>query len=179
MKILSFDQGSSISGWAILEDGVLIASGIIDLHKEKVIETRIQHMAYELKKIILEAHPDRIAFEDIALQDSAKVVIWLGRLQGYMQMLCWEYQIPFSIYLPTSWRKTIGISPVKLNEDGKKVRKKRKELKADACQVVFDKYGMSVSDDIADAILIGLCDYIKNNELKENEDNGTDNECDN
>lgn len=170
MKILAFDQGSSISGWSVIQDGQLIDFGVIDLHKEKNIEPRMQHMAQEIKNKISEIAPDKIVFEDVALQDSPKVVIWLGRLQGYLQMLCWESNIPYSIYLPTSWRKVVGISSTKPNEDGKKVRKKRKELKEDACKIIFDKYKLSVSDDIADAILIGLCDYIKTEELKENEE---------
>ena len=170
MKILAFDQGSSISGWSLIENGQLIDSGAIDLHKEKNIEPRIKHMAQELRKKIEETQPDKIVFEDVALQDSPKVVIWLGRLQGYIQMMCWESDIPYSIYLPTAWRKVIGISPTVVNSDGKKVRKKRKALKEDACRIVFEKYGLSVGDDIADAILIGLCDYIKTEELKENED---------
>ena len=144
---MSIDQGTSISGWAILEDGVLQRQGVIDLHKEKNIDLRIKHMVEELRSLILSEHPDRIAFEDI--------------------MLCWEYEIPFEIYLPISWRKVVGISSVKKSDEGKTIRKKRKELKEDACNLVLSKYSLAVSDDIADAILIGLCDHIKTEESKE------------
>ena len=164
---MSIDQGTSISGWAILEDGVLQRQGVIDLHKEKNIDLRIKHMVEELRSLILSEHPDRIAFEDISAQESPRVVILLGRLQGCLIMLCWEYEIPFEIYLPISWRKVVGISSVKKSDEGKTIRKKRKELKQDACNLVLSKYSLAVSDDIADAILIGLCDHIKTEESKE------------
>lgn len=106
-------------------------------------------MGMEIYKKITEMSPDMIAIEDVSLQNpNVKTIVQLARLQGMiMQSVSLLGDIPIEIYSPSSWRKLVGI------QTGRGV--KRTELKSAAIQLVADLYDINVSDDIADAILLG------------------------
>ena len=65
MRILALDQATAISGYAILEDGVCVESGVIDLSKDKDAERRIGYMMTSLCYIIATSNTDLVVFEDI------------------------------------------------------------------------------------------------------------------
>ena len=44
MKILSFDQATKISGWAVFNEDQYVDSGVIDLHKNLDTEARTKQI---------------------------------------------------------------------------------------------------------------------------------------
>lgn len=60
--------------------------------------------------------------------------------------------IPYEVFYPTNWRKVLGF------KQGSGT--KRSELKQQAIDMIYDRYGITATNDEADAICIGMA-YIK------------------
>lgn len=68
----------------------------------------------------------------------------LAHVQGALIVTCIENNIPYKIVPPATWRSSCGVKG-----------KVRSEYKPAAQKHVLDKYGLNVTDDVADAICIG------------------------
>lgn len=148
-KILAFDQSLSITGYAVFEDSNLAKFGAIDLHQEKDAWVRTQLMYLKIDHLIASVAPDVVIIEDVALRQSVKTLIMLARLQGSMMRAAWIRNIPVYLYPASTWRREVGI------HQGKDT--KRGELKQLAMELVRQSYGITVKNDVAEAICIGLC----------------------
>lgn len=162
MVILAFDQSTVKTGWSVFEDGRLVESGVYDIHKEKDVEKRSAQMYEFLVRKTLVTLPDVIAAEEVSLQNpNVKTIVELARVQGLIQAA--SYSLPQEVrvvfYTPSKWRKAVGI------QTGKGI--KRAELKKAAVHMVFAQYNKDVSDDEADAILIGQAACSLSTENKE------------
>lgn len=108
--------------------------------------------------------PDEVIFEDIQLQKfgdgEEAVVVYkkLAHLQGVLMNYCFESGIPFKVVPPATWRANSKIKGKSRTEKKKSAQLKIKEL-----------YDVSVSQDEADAILIGKwgAEENKNDEMIE------------
>lgn len=150
MKILAFDQSTQKTGWAVFENGTLLRSGVFDFHKEKDINKRSYEFWTRAHSLVVDEQPDMIAAEGVSLQNpNVKTIVELARVQGVIQAASYtdDRQIPTEFYMPATWRKVVGI------QTGRGI--KRAELKKAAIELVSLIYGKQVTDDEADAILIG------------------------
>ena len=83
MRIVSLDQSTRCSGYAVFEDGQYIESGVIDMNKSKLeTDKRSFEMAKEIWKIIKKYKPQEIILEDVQQQTNPKVIVTLARLSG-------------------------------------------------------------------------------------------------
>ena len=160
IKLISIDQSSVKTGYAIYEDNKLIKYDIIDLTKEKDLELRFRNMCSEIHKLIQDNSPDYVVLEDVALQTNPSTLTTLARLQGAIIQSLLIYKIPYSIYKPSSWRKVLCFS------QGRGIA--RKELKKQAIKYVKDKFDIDAKEDICEAICIGQA-RLKQNKLKKEE----------
>ena len=79
----------------------------------------------------------------------------LGRLQGQLSRILWEFEIPYDIILETTWITAFGTY-------GK--NSKREERKADVMAKVNEMYGLDITvDDISDAI--GIAYYVSQSQI--------------
>lgn len=150
MRILAFDQSTQKTGWAFFVDGGLLDSGVCDLHKEKDVDVRLRGLCRFASELISKQQPDLITAEGVSLQNpNVKTIVELARVQGLLQAAAYSLptEVPIVFYMPATWRKAVGI------QMGRGV--KRAELKKAAIAMVAERYGKQVSDDEADAILIG------------------------
>lgn len=152
-RILAFDQASITSGWSVFDGQKLIKYGNWTSHgvhsTERIAQTK-QWMASMIKKW----NPDKIIFEDIQLQthkknpeETVEMVITfkkLAHLQGVLKNYCYESGFNYKVVPPGTWRH---YSSVKGNN--RTDQKKSAQLRVKAL------YDISVSQDEADAILIG------------------------
>lgn len=83
---------------------------------------------------------------------SPKTMRQLSQLQGVIIGFCQMCDIPYEIFYPSAWRKMLGF------KQGSGT--KRSDLKQQAIDMIYDRYGISVTNDEADAICIGIA-YIK------------------
>ncbi len=99
-----------------------------------------------INNIVIDAwKPDYIIMEDIQQQHGAVLTYKvLAMLLGIIEVTCAEKEVPHEIVSPNVWRKFAGTCG-----------KTRQEEKMLSVATVKQKYGVAVSDDVAEAILIG------------------------
>jgi Holliday junction resolvasome RuvABC endonuclease subunit len=148
MKILSFDQASVVTGWALFDNKTYIESGVIKKNKSTPITERVPSMALAICAKVKEIKPDAVIIEDIQSQSSVKTVIDLARLQGGIIMYCASKGIPIEIYHPSTWRKTLGFV--------QGARVKRDELKKQATEYIKALGFNIASEDESEAVCINL-----------------------
>ena len=149
MRVMSFDQSTRVSGYAVFDDGKYIRSGVIDMSKSKLeTDKRSFEMAKRLWKLLQEYKPQVLIIEDTQQQNNVKTVITLARLQGMIIGYAEAHGIKVHILLPTQWRKALGYS------QGAKV--KRQELKQQSIDFVKTNSGLSLSEDECEAICEGI-----------------------
>ena len=148
MKILSLDQSSRFTGYAVYEDTNLIKWGLINTHHYSSSENRYNAMCAAIDKLLIDYKPDVVVFEDVSMRQSIKTLIQLSRLQGSIIYMATSKGIEYRIYAPTQWRGIIGL------KQGSKI--KRPELKKEAIDFVKQIYEIDINDDTAEGVCIGL-----------------------
>lgn len=151
-RILAFDQASITSGWSVFDNEELIGYGKWSSDGSKSTE-RIAKTKYWIASMIKKWKPDEVIFEDIQLHSFQKngmtgdaVITFkkLAHLQGVLKNYCYEMGLPYQVVPPATWR---AYSEVK--------GKERTDKKRSAQLIVKKYYDVSVTQDEADALLIG------------------------
>lgn len=149
LRVVSFDQSTRCSGYAVFEDGEYIESGIVDMSKSKLeTDKRSFEMAKELWKIIKKYKPDEIVLENVQQQSNPATMIVLARLAGMIIGYAEAHNVHVHILLPSQWRKALGYS------QGAKV--KRQELKQQSIDYVKENFGLDLPEDQCEAIAEGV-----------------------
>ena len=149
MRLMSCDQSTRVSGYAIFDDGEYVHSGMIDMNKSKLeTDARSFKMAEEIWKVIEKYKPDHLILENVQQQSSPKTVIILARLAGMIIGYAEAHGVKTHILLPSQWRKALGYS------QGAKV--KRTELKQQSLDYVKEHLGMDLPEDQAESCCIGI-----------------------
>ena len=155
--IIGIDGASKKTGIAVIHDGKLRYT-LLDYHKISDAEERITEMTKGITEFIGQYSPATIWMEDTWTSRNPKVSQMLTTILGGVRYWSTMNECEFNTILPSSWRKRLG-----MNEHGAK----RDELKHKSIEFVSDKFGVEVSDDIADAICIAI---VGNMIIKENKD---------
>lgn len=103
---------------------------------------------------IVQANVNYVVFEDVSLQTNVSTLILLAQIQGAIINTCVMNDICYSVYKATFWRSKLGFNQSR--------NVKRPELKQQAKDYVFNKYGLKLKEDLCDAICIGEA-FIKEN----------------
>ena len=152
MNLLSLDQSSRITGYAIFKDEQLIKYGKIEL-EDKNIGLRLYKLRQEIEKIIKEYNIEFVIFEDIQLQSNVQNNIStfkiLSEVFGVIYELLTEMKIPNKSILAVTWKSKLKIKG-----------KTRQEQKKSAQSFVLEKYNIKPTQDEADAICIGLSEIL-------------------
>lgn len=148
MKLLSIDQSTKATGWAIFDDTDLILHGVIAPKSGEDLWERMQIIRNEVDRLIKENKPKAVVIEGIAMLRDQQALIKLGQLQGLIMASAFSRHIPIDIYMPTHWRKLNGF------KQGGGV--KRDFLKQQAIDMIEKDYGLSPTEDEAEAIAIGV-----------------------
>ena len=148
-RVLSFDQSTRCTGWAVFENNEYIESGTIDMSKSKLdTNERSFEMAKEIWKVIKKYKPSHIVIEDTQQQNNVKTVIILARLQGEIAGYAEAHGVKVHILLPSQWRRVLDYS------QGPKV--KRQELKQQSIDYVKNNFGLELSEDECEAVAEGV-----------------------
>lgn len=146
-KLLSIDESSKKTGWALFEDGKLVSYGLIDKSKDKDSEHRLNDMCRDILSILKKYKPNEIICEHPQGQGSNVLVVgMLCQIVGVIRAYAIEKNVNFQEVTPSVWRKYLGL---------KQGKKKRAELKQLSIDYVKEKYQIDATDDVADAICIG------------------------
>ena len=164
--LLSLDLSTKSSGYAIFDEGTLIKYGCITSASTDTIK-RIYIMRDAINQLLIDfPEINRIIVEEVRPEGgygagnirTHRVLMWLQAAIAFM-VYDFDKKIEIEYIYPSSWRATCGI------KNGRGIV--RSTLKEADIAFVKDKYGLDVNDDIADAICIGLAQYLEqdNNEI--------------
>ena len=150
MNILAIDASTKSSGLALFEGTKLKTYTCITASSTDLIK-RIQKVIKELNTFLTENKVDKIILEEV-IQDSSKNIKTykaLMYLQAGITFLLHENfpHIEVEYVYPSEWRASCGI------RNGRGI--KRESLKEEDINFVKQNYGITVNDDVADAIGIG------------------------
>lgn len=149
-RVLGLDQATYVNGWSIFDGKELVKYGLFEANADEAIE-RAEDVKNWLINMINNWKPDLVALEGIQFQNnlgsqSIGVTTFeaLARFQGILMMTCRELKVPFEICHTQTWRSFCGVKG-----------KARADKKKSAQLIVKSLYDVSVTNDAADAILIG------------------------
>lgn len=142
-RIVAFDQATEKFGVSIFDDGKLTYYHLY-IFQGDVTTRLVKIFNFITEVVIKEWKPDFIVMEDIQYQNGILTYKILAMLLGILQMSCRLHDINYEVVSPNVWRKYAGTCG-----------KTRKEEKLLSVAIVREKYNINVSDDVAEAILIG------------------------
>lgn len=169
-RILALDAATSITGYSIYDDRVLVGYGTYKTNSSLETVERINEVKQWLKAAIKNWNPDFIGIENIQLQSygaknqtQVKTFQTLANLQGVLKDVIFEACIDSDLVYPSEWRSYCGINDGDSHRDAKKKAAQAK---------VKVWYGMDCTEDEADAICIGkyFCSKLKSNQVHWGED---------
>ncbi len=142
---------------AALEETFLLKSdnknkGKLDKQKRtEITEQRVAFMIKGLMDIFKKYKPSVIVIEDVYGGKDMYTLKMLARFQGFVFGYAVLNDIKMEYKIASKWRKEVGIP---LTDENKKPNK-RATLKKLAVKKVKELYKIDVTDDVADAVLIG------------------------
>lgn len=145
-RMISIDSSTKSTGLTIWDNGAYKKSLVIDLSSNSDLESRFEDMSKSLLSLLQQYTPYIVYMEEMVVPRNAQTQRFLTRLQGVVYAYCVLNDCEFNTLRPSEWRKLVGIS-----QDNKK----RKDYKAAAIKMVKEQFGLTVSDDEAESILIG------------------------
>ena len=146
MRIAGIDASSNKTGIAVFCDGEYIEHTLIDLHKIKDPDIRIPKMMVEICKYLKTHMPDKIIMEKSMMKNNIDTVQKLSQIAGAVMLYAATKNMQFQFVYPSEWRKTIGLQ--------QSTQIKREVLKEEAVRAVKQEYGMDLTDDECEALLI-------------------------
>ena len=143
-RVIAFDQATENFGLSIFDDNQLVFYSLYTFSGDVV--SRLTKIKKFITEIVLPLwQPDYVIMEDIQYQYGAVLTYKiLAMLLGVIEVACNEANVKYEVVSPNVWRKYAGTAG-----------KSRREEKMLSVAVVREKYGVKVSDDVAEAILIG------------------------
>lgn len=157
-KLLALDQASYTTGYAIFEDDELIEINHFDCVGDELGE-RLRQFRCNIDNLIDQHNITEVAFEDVQFQENKggkevgiKTYKMLSEVYGVLEELLVEKDVSYTIIPPIVWKATFKIAG-----------KGRKQEKALAQAEVLRRYGLSCSEDEADAACLGTHYIIKKN----------------
>lgn len=149
MVVVSMDQSTRVSGYAVFQDGDYVHSGLVDMSKSKLeTDERSFEMAKALWKVLKKYKPEHLIIEETQQQSNVKTVITLARLQGMIIGYADAHGIKVHILQPSKWRAALGY------RQGSKI--KRAELKQQSLDYVKENLGLDLPEDQAEAVCEGI-----------------------
>lgn len=150
MITLAIDASTKSTGQAVFDEQELKDYGCITAASTNLY-TRIDKMIEGISDILTREKIDRVIIEDVLPEDvrgNQTVFKALMHLQAFICHTLNKFKITPTFVVASHQRKLCGI------KTGAGVR--RESLKAKDIAFVKSQYGISVNDDIADAICIGF-----------------------
>lgn len=143
-RVIAFDQATENFGLSIFDDNQLVFYSLYTFSGDVV--SRLTKIKKFITEIVLPLwEPDYVVMEDIQYQYGAVLTYKiLAMLLGVIEVACNEANVKYEVVSPNVWRKYAGTAG-----------KSRREEKMLSVAVVREKYGVKVTDDVAEAILIG------------------------
>ena len=145
LKLIAFDQSTTATGWCVMELGTarIIESGVVIPKKN---DETIDRITYTIKRCLNLVRTNEVAFvfiEGVQVQRNPRVYEVLAKLAGSLEVMLYESGYLVNVVKASEWRKRVGIKG-----------RKRADVKKEAIEMVKELYGLEVSEDECEAILM-------------------------
>lgn len=144
-RVIGCDQATQHFGISVYDNGKLVYFDCIEFTGE--LEQRYAQIFIFMEQVIQNWEPDWVEIEDIQLQGGTggySTFKILAGLFGIMKMVLSKNKVPHEAVLNKTWQAEFMIKG-----------KDRTAQKLSVIEKVKETFGVQVSDDVADAILIG------------------------
>jgi crossover junction endodeoxyribonuclease RuvC len=151
MRVLGIDCGTEYTGYGVVEllaDNrlVCVAFGAIKLSPRQPMPARLARIYRQLREIISEHRPDRVAIEDVFYAVNVKSALKLGQVRGVAMLAAASAGIEVAEYSPLSIKSAVvGYGKAEKHQVQQMVTRL---LKLDE---------VPESPDAADALAIAIC----------------------
>lgn len=157
MRILALDQSSRVSGWSIYDNDKLIDFGHFSIPSFLPVERKMNELMRQLCELHNKFEFAAIAFEDIQLQaGNVKTFKILSYMQAAIIIWCYDNDMSYKILAPSHWRSILK------DNFHLSFGRKRTEQKQVAQEFVQNKFNITVTEDEADSICLGLAAVLEN-----------------
>ena len=143
IKVLGIDSSTKSTGYAIIEDDVIIKSGVIKPDAKMETIDRIIFTEREIMKIFNKYKPEIVCIEEVATVRNAVVMRALVALVYHLYIEFRKQDELVVLVRPSAWRSECSIKG-----------KGRDELKKNTMEYVKKVYNKNVGEDEADALCI-------------------------
>lgn len=161
MIVLSLDASTNKTGVALFKDGQYATHILIDKHIIKNTMERVSAMMIGICETLDKYRPDKVIMEESMMTTNISTVKLLSYIAGAVISWCAQNNVEFQFILPSEWRKKVGL------QQSKKI--KRDTLKKEAMEAVKKWYGIDVTDDEAESILIGRSAFIETKPIEDDD----------
>lgn len=142
-RIIAIDQASQKLGISIYDNGRLVYYHLVEV--TGTLSARLQKIyKFMVDVVIHKWHPNYLVFEDIQYQNNALTHKTLGMIMGVVILAAEQAQIEHTEILNKVWQSEFNITGAT-----------RVAQKANVIRRVKEYYDLDVTDDVADAILMG------------------------
>jgi Holliday junction resolvasome RuvABC endonuclease subunit len=142
-RIIAVDQASQKIGISVYDEGKLVYYHYVEV--SGVLSVRLQKIYKFMSDLVIKQwQPNYLVFEDIQYQDNALTHKTLGMVMGVVILAAEQAQIEHTEILNKVWQSEFSIGGAN-----------RVAQKANVIKRVKEYYKIDVTDDIADAILLG------------------------
>ena len=149
IRILAIDNATNTTGYAVFENGKYLTGGIKKTTKKESVH-KIAEMKQWMVGMINLWDIDVVGLESVQYQGNPQTLIILSKLLGVLENAVFEIlgNEPYIVPAAT-WKSHSGVKG-----------KGRQQQKENAQKTVKARYGIAVSNDLADAMLLGryVCD---------------------
>lgn len=154
-KLLSLDQSSRCTGYAVFENNKLVTAGTFTITDQDT-GIRLTKIKNQIRDLIKTYEIDEVVYEDIQLQNNVSNNVQtfkiLAEVFGVLTQYFSEMNLPHTAVLASSWKSTLNIKG-----------RDRATQKKNAQEYVLNKYNQKFVQDACDAICIG-CHHLHNSE---------------
>lgn len=147
--VLSFDIATEKTGYAVLENGSVIESGVL-VASGHFASDRFEKMADGILEVLARVHPEICIAEAPFSGKNKQASVYLYKLHGVLEYECTKAGVSFHTFAIPSWRSEMGFPS--------NIRKpKDTDFKALSKKVAGEVCGREFLDDNeSDAVCIGV-----------------------
>jgi crossover junction endodeoxyribonuclease RuvC len=111
VRILGIDCGTERTGWGVIEsDGRthrVLDHGVIRTRATQPLETRLAHIASNLRRLLAEHRPDAAAVEEVFYSQNVRTALKLAHVRGVALLAIAEAGVALGEYSPLEIKTSV------------------------------------------------------------------------
>ena len=106
-KILGVDPGLTRCGWAVIDSGQLVSSGLLQSDSKEAPDVRVGKIAAELERILNTHRPQLVALERVFAQANLRSVMGVAQISGALMASSHRLDVPVEFFTPSEVKAAV------------------------------------------------------------------------